>query len=242
MKHLKLFLTILFAIASVVTMAMDYPELEVGHKRTAMEPWQEFYVRLNALSGIDNYLHSHTFYIGEKSGTTIYNPAIFDYSDFNNRRDDNFVGKYGLNDVIYSDSRFVVELAQITAFDNQIATVKVYKRQEPLNDYGLKFWCKWETNTSNDTYTKYLDFPVYEDQKTALRNMQLNASDSRVYFVSPETMIIDAHFGSSAKPRRFLVNGQPMDDTSNTFVTSSPSQNSGKFNVQVAKNVEPVAA
>ena len=76
-----------------------------------------------------------------------------------------------------------------------------------------------------------------EEQKTALRNMQLNASDTRVYFISPETMVIDAHFGSSSKPRTFLVNGQPLNDTSNTFLTTSPSQNSGKFNVQVAKNV-----
>ena len=237
MKHLKLFVSIVLMMMSVIVQAMDYPELVKEHNRTAQQPWQSFTVRLNALTGIDNYLHYHTFYIGQKSGTTIYNPVIFDYSDFNRRRDDHFVGQYGLNDIIYKDDRYVVELEQITGFDDQIARLKVYKRHDPLEDFGLKFWCKWETNTSNDIYTRYLDFPVSEEQKTALRNMQLNASDTRVYFISPETMVIDAHFGSSSKPRTFLVNGQPLNDTSNTFLTTSPSQNSGKFNVQVAKNV-----
>ena len=237
MKHLKLFLTSIIVMTTVMMQAMDYPELELGHKRTTLEPWQDFYVRLNALKGIDNYLHYHTFYIGQKSGTTIYNPTSFDYSGFNYRRDDDFVGQYGLNDIVYKDDKYVVELIQITGFDNQIATLRVYKRQEPLEDYGLKFYCKWENNEGNDNYSRYLDFPVYEEQKTALRNMQLNAQDSRVYFVAPETMVIDAHFGSSMRPRTFLVNGQPQDGTSNTFATTSPSQNSGRFNVAVAKRV-----
>ena len=68
MKHLKFFLTILFVMTSVVTMAMDYPDLVLEHRRTANEPYQQFSLRLNALYGIDNYLTEHKFYLGQRSG------------------------------------------------------------------------------------------------------------------------------------------------------------------------------
>ena len=46
MKHLKLFLTLLLAMTSVMVQAMSYPDLVKGHNRTANQPYQEFSLRL----------------------------------------------------------------------------------------------------------------------------------------------------------------------------------------------------
>lgn len=236
MKHLRLFLTILFAVMSVATRAMDYPDLILGHRRTVREPWLEFKMRLSALKGIDNYLNKHEFYLGHKTGTNISNATTFNYSDFNYRTDDDFGGSYGMNKIIHRDDKYVVELREITGFDNQFATVRVYKRQEPLEYFGLKFWCKWDNNDGWSHYTKYLDFTVDAEEQKRLREMQLN-QDTRVYFVSPETMIIDAHFGSSSCPRYFSVSGQSVSGRNNLFNTTSPKQASGRYEVKVSESV-----
>jgi len=237
MKNLKLFLTLLLAVTSVMVQAMDYPELVNGHNRTTGSPYQEFSLRLAALKGIDNYLTEHKFRFGHRSGQDIINPSAFDYDDFNYRHDDDFTGSYGLNDIIYKDNQFVVVLTQITGFDNQVATLRVYKCEDPLEDFSVKFDCKWETNDGHSEYIRFLNFTTTADEKKKLKEMQLNQIESRVYFVSPETMIIDAHFGTSSKERYFDVSGQPLSDTKNMFSCKSPKQPSGKFAVKVSRNV-----
>ena len=238
MKLVNFFLTILFVMTSLVTMAMDYPELVLEHRRTANEPYQQFSLRLNALYGIDNYLSTHTFYLGLRSGDNILGASSFEYAGFNNRRDDDFPGSYGMNDIIYQDDQYVVVLTQIRGFDNQTATVRVYKREDPLEDFSVKFRCFWKNNNVNmNWYTKYLDFYTTADEKKKLNEMRLIQNESRVYFVSPETMIIDAHFGTSSKERYFDVSGQPQDAAKNTFSSKSPKQPSGKYIVKVNKNV-----
>ena len=224
-------------MASVVTMAMDYPELVKGHNRTTGSPYQEFSLRLAALKGIDNYLTEHKFRFGHRSGQDIINPSAFEYDDFNYRHDDDFTGSYGLNDIIHKDNQFVVVLTQITGFDNQVATLRVYKCEDPLEDFSVKFDCDWETNDGHSSYIRFLDFSVTDDEKKKLKEMQLNVAETRVYFVSPETMIIDAHFGTSSKERYFDVSGQPLSDTKNMFSCKSPKQPSGKFPVKVSRNV-----
>ena len=238
MKHLKFFLTILFVMTSVVTMAMDYPDLVLEHRRTANEPYQQFSLRLNALYGIDNYLTEHKFYLGQRSGYDILGASSFEYAGFNNRRDDDFTGSYGMNDIIFEDEHYVVVLTKIEGFDNQTATVMVYKREDPLEDFSVKFECSWKSNNASESwYTKYLDFYATADEKKKLKEMQLIQKESRVYFVSPETMVIDAHFGTSTKERYFDVSGQPQDAAKNTFNGKSPKQPSGKYAVKVNKNV-----
>ena len=236
MKHLKRLLTILLVMTSVVTMAMDYPDLVMEHRRTASEPWQQFSLRLTALKGVDNYLNSHTFHFGQRSGEAIFNESYFEYSSFNNRRNDKFTGSYGMNDVIFQNDHYVVVLTQITGFDDQVATVRVYKCEDPLETFAVRFNCNWRHNVQGATYTKWLEFTVNESEKQRLKEMQLS-KESRVYFVSPETLMIDAHFGTSSKERYFDVSGQPQDGTHNTFSGKSPKQMAGRFPVKVSKNV-----
>ena len=237
MKHLKLILTYLFVMTSVVTMAIDYPDLVLGHQRTVREPYQEFSLRLTALKGKDNFLWSHTFNLGLGPGYLLRNPISFSYGDFNERRDDEFSGSYGMNKVIVNNSRYVVELVQITGFDDQVATLRVYQREDPLEDFGLRFDCNWRNNASSQDYVKFLSFTAAADEKKRLKEMQLTPWDSKVYFVSPEIMVIDAHFGSSSQNRYFDVVGQPQDAAKNTFSTKSPTQPSGRFEVKVSKDV-----
>ena len=225
-------------MTSVVTMAMDYPDLVLEHRRTTNEPYQQFSLRLDALYGIDNYMTKHKFYLGQRSGDDILAASSFEYAGFNNRRDDDFTGSYGMNDVIFQDEHYVVVLTKIEGFDNQTATVSVYKREDPLEEFSVKFECFWKNNDANMRwYTKYLNFYTAADEKKKLKEMQLIQNESRVYFVSPETMVIDAHFGTSTKERYFDVSGQPQDAAKNTFNGKSPKQPSGKYAVKVNKNV-----
>ena len=224
-------------MTSVMVQAMDYPDMSSGHVRSVDEPWQDFSFRTSALWGKDNYLISHIFYTGQRSGWSILNPTTMSSSKFNLRVNDEFDGAYEINEELVNDGKYVYVLKSITGGDDQTATVRVYKCQDPLEDYSVKLWCTWKSNTGGENYTKWLDFYTPYAEKRKLNNMQLNASDTRVYFVSPETVVIDAHFGSSSKTRKFIVSGQPQDGTANTFATTSPSQYSGRFNVAVAKRV-----
>ena len=171
MKHLKLFLTLFLAMTSVMVQAMSYPDLVKGHNRTASQPYQEFSLRLNALYGVDNYLKHHKFYFGQKSGSNILNASSFEYSNFNLRTDDNFSGSYGLDDIIFQDDHYVVVLTQITGFDDQVATVRVYKRHDPLENFAVKFTCNWRHNVGDADYEKWLEFDVTADEKKKLKEM-----------------------------------------------------------------------
>ena len=99
MKHLKLFVTILFAMTAGMVQAMDYPDMISEHPRTVSEPWQEFKLRLTALKGWDNFLYSHQFYIGQRYGLYIPNATSFSYGSFNYRKDDDFDGSNNMNTV-----------------------------------------------------------------------------------------------------------------------------------------------
>ena len=237
MKHLKLFVTILFAMTAGMVQAMDYPDMISEHPRTVSEPWQEFKLRLTALKGWDNFLYSHQFYIGQRYGLYIPNATSFSYGSFNYRKDDDFDGSYNMNTVLKRDDEYVVELKQISGGDNQSATLKVYKCKDPLGDFSVRFDCNWQTNWEAKDYIKFLDFSATTAERTKLNDMQLDEKDSRVYFVSPETMVIDAHFGSSLNSRHFVVSGQPVGSTTNPFNTTSPSQKSGRFEVKVPETV-----
>ena len=234
MKHLKLFLTLLLAMTSVMVQAMDYPDLVKGHNRTASQPYQEFTLRLNALKGVDNFLYSHTFQFGKRSGDNILNPSSFEYKEFNERRDDDFTGSYGLDDVIFQDDHYVVVLTQITGFDDQVATLRVYKRDDPLEDFSVKFNCEWKANDFTHKYEKFLDFTTTADEKRKLNEMQLTTWDSKAYLVSPGILIIDAHFGNSSKERYFDVHPYYFDYPN---YRTTAKQASGRFKVMMGTDV-----
>ena len=234
MKHLKLFLTLLLAMTSVMVQAMDYPDLVRGHNRTASQPYQEFTLRLNALKGVDNFLYSHTFQFGKRSGDNILNPSSFEYKEFNERRDDDFTGSYGLDDVIFQDDHYVVVLTQITGFDDQVATLRVYKRDDPLEDFSVKFNCEWKANDFTHKYEKFLDFTTTADEKRKLNEMQLTTWDSKAYLVSPGILIIDAHFGNSSKERYFDVHPYYFDYPN---YRTTAKQASGRFKVMMGTDV-----
>ena len=234
MKHLKLFLTLLLAMTSVMVQAMDYPDLVRGHNRTASQPYQEFTLRLNALKGVDNFLYSHTFQFGKRSGDNILNPSSFEYKEFNERRDDDFTGSYGLDDVIFQDDHYVVVLTQITGFDDQVATLRVYKRDDPLEDFSVKFNCEWKANDFTHKYEKFLDFTTTADEKRKLNEMQLTTWDSKAYLVSPGILIIDAHFGNSSKERYFDVHPYYFDYPN---CRTTAKQASGRFKVMMGTDV-----
>ena len=221
-------------MTSVMVQAMDYPDLVRGHNRTASQPYQEFTLRLNALKGVDNFLYSHTFQFGKRSGDNILNPSSFSWSDFNERRDDDFTGSYGLDDVIFQDDHYVVVLTQITGFDDQVATLRVYKRDDPLEDFSVKFNCEWKANDFTHKYEKFLDFTTTADEKRKLNEMQLTTWDSKAYLVSPGILIIDAHFGNSSKERYFDVHPYYFDYPN---YRTTAKQASGRFKVMMGTDV-----
>lgn len=251
MKKQRLIAVITAFLMSVVVNAMDYPDIWASHERSVDEPYEEFNAWTSALYGTDNYLRSHTFVAADN-----YQWGLLDFrsrfinddysqnskaecSDLNWRTDDKFGGSYGINKVFYNDGKYVFMLMNITGGDNQIATIRVYRCKNPLETFSIGMDAYWENNSGRDTYYRVLmNRSTSQYEKDKLNGMQMKKDESQVYFVSPTTLVIDPHFGSSSKERYFKVSGKPTSIAKNLFDNlQSPKQQSGRFNVTVPRNV-----
>ncbi len=194
-------------------MAKDIPEMRIVHNRTINEPYVEYEFTFSSLNGRDNYLHWHHFYFGKRNGDDIPNATYMqNHGEFDNQRNEDAPDRTNLNIVLggptdkYPNNDYHMVLVNKTGGgDDQKATVRVYKRKDPMGEFSVHLHCNWEHNYDDDTYNRWLTFKEESGERDKIIAMQMKKQESKVYFVSPTTLVIEPQFNDDSFSRDFDV-------------------------------------
>ncbi len=203
----------MLAVSPLMGMAKDIPQMRIVHDRSVDEPYVEYEFTFSSLKGWDNYLHWHHFYFGKKNGDKIINPTYMQNSaQFDSQRNEHEPDQRNLNIVLSGprdkhpndDYHIVLIFKQGGGYD-RVAIVRVYKRKDPMGEFSVRLYCKWQYNGGNDTYNRWLDFKEESKVRDQIIAMQMKQKESKVYFVSPTTLVIEPQFNNSRFSRDFDV-------------------------------------